>query len=407
MSPREALADSERMTGSDNTKQPGSVSATFRDFWVHRPARPLRGGKVAGVSAALGRRYGIDPVLIRVAFVVGAFYGGAGFVLYLLGWLLLPKEGELAADGTPTTHPPSGPATVVLVLVLIGAGFGVLHGFSFFGLAIGLGALYLIHRNYGDYTPEKATATSQVPAESASTSATTDQSTLNSNEKPPPRWDPLGAAPFAWDLPEPSEPKQETEPARAIITMVTLALALIAGGMSVALGTSFAVAFAIALAVLGAGMITGSFLRGGNGLIRAAIPVGVLALAFNVIPVDPWYGFADYDEHPATVDSVRPDYRTAAGEVRLDLRELRFSNGQEIRTRAEVGIGDIKVTVPSDANVDVHCASELGSVNCLGSTRDGHKARVNAHSTASSGPGAGHIILDLTAGTGDVEVNRE
>ena len=35
---------------------------------------------------------GVDPVILRVAFVVAAAAGGAGIVLYGLGWLLLPAE---------------------------------------------------------------------------------------------------------------------------------------------------------------------------------------------------------------------------------------------------------------------------------------------------------------------------
>lgn len=51
-------------------------------------------GPVAGVAAGFGRRYGVDPVLVRVAFVVSALFGGAGIVLYLLCWLLLSQNGD-------------------------------------------------------------------------------------------------------------------------------------------------------------------------------------------------------------------------------------------------------------------------------------------------------------------------
>jgi signal transduction histidine kinase len=61
-------------------------------------AAPLRrdpaAGVVAGVAAGLARRLGIDPILVRVAFVAGSFAGGAGFAFYLLGWALLPADGS-------------------------------------------------------------------------------------------------------------------------------------------------------------------------------------------------------------------------------------------------------------------------------------------------------------------------
>ena len=55
-------------------------------------ARDLDKRVIAGVCAGLGRRMGVDPVILRVAFVVAAAAGGAGIVLYGLGWLLLPAE---------------------------------------------------------------------------------------------------------------------------------------------------------------------------------------------------------------------------------------------------------------------------------------------------------------------------
>lgn len=55
--------------------------------------RPRRGeGRViAGVCAALGRRFGVSTTLIRVLFVIAAFTG-AGELVYLIAWLLFPKR---------------------------------------------------------------------------------------------------------------------------------------------------------------------------------------------------------------------------------------------------------------------------------------------------------------------------
>lgn len=54
-------------------------------------------GLVAGVLAGLGERVGIDPVILRVAFVVVAVAsGGIALLAYLVAWAALP-----AADGRP------------------------------------------------------------------------------------------------------------------------------------------------------------------------------------------------------------------------------------------------------------------------------------------------------------------
>jgi signal transduction histidine kinase len=54
--------------------------------------RDLDNRVVAGVCAGIGRRIGLDPVILRVAFVVAAAAGGVGILLYGLAWLLIPAE---------------------------------------------------------------------------------------------------------------------------------------------------------------------------------------------------------------------------------------------------------------------------------------------------------------------------
>jgi phage shock protein PspC (stress-responsive transcriptional regulator) len=49
---------------------------------------------VAGVAAGLARYLGVDVMIIRLAFVVLAIFGGAGIPLYLAGLLLIPEEGS-------------------------------------------------------------------------------------------------------------------------------------------------------------------------------------------------------------------------------------------------------------------------------------------------------------------------
>jgi phage shock protein PspC (stress-responsive transcriptional regulator) len=49
---------------------------------------------LGGVAGGLARYFGVDPTLVRVAFVVATFIGGAGVPLYLAGLLLIPDEGS-------------------------------------------------------------------------------------------------------------------------------------------------------------------------------------------------------------------------------------------------------------------------------------------------------------------------
>lgn len=60
------------------------------------PARRLyrdpAAGMIGGVCEGLGRRFGIDPVWLRVAYVVAFLSFGIGIVPYLVAWLVLPKR---------------------------------------------------------------------------------------------------------------------------------------------------------------------------------------------------------------------------------------------------------------------------------------------------------------------------
>ncbi|MDQ1723569.1 MAG: hypothetical protein QOG52_597, partial [Frankiaceae bacterium] len=59
--------------------------------------RPLTGRYVGGVAAGIARWFGLDPLLVRVAFVVLSLFGGSGFLLYGLAWAIVPEDG--ATDG--------------------------------------------------------------------------------------------------------------------------------------------------------------------------------------------------------------------------------------------------------------------------------------------------------------------
>ena len=76
---------------------------------------------VAGVAGGLGRYLGVDPVIIRVAFVVLAVSGGSGLLLYLIGMIAIQEErpGEIPHDA-----PPADQHTGVMILggVLVIAG---------------------------------------------------------------------------------------------------------------------------------------------------------------------------------------------------------------------------------------------------------------------------------------------
>jgi phage shock protein C len=49
---------------------------------------------LAGVAAGIAGYLGVDVTIIRIAFVVFTFLGGAGIPAYLACLLLIPEEGS-------------------------------------------------------------------------------------------------------------------------------------------------------------------------------------------------------------------------------------------------------------------------------------------------------------------------
>lgn len=77
---------------------------------------------LGGVAGGLGAYFGIDPVIVRLVFVVLALAGGGGVLAYLIAWIVIPEAPE---DGMPAPER-SGSSTPVLAgLVLVALG-GVL-----------------------------------------------------------------------------------------------------------------------------------------------------------------------------------------------------------------------------------------------------------------------------------------
>jgi phage shock protein PspC (stress-responsive transcriptional regulator) len=54
--------------------------------------RSLTDRKIAGVAGGLGEYFVIDPLLLRLAFVILLVAGGGGFLLYLILWIVTPDN---------------------------------------------------------------------------------------------------------------------------------------------------------------------------------------------------------------------------------------------------------------------------------------------------------------------------
>jgi phage shock protein C len=80
---------------------------------------------VAGVCGGVGRYLGVDPVLLRIAFIILALANGLGVVAYVVAWVAIPEEQPDQPPGPPseprreTGRLVLGGSLVVLGLVLL------------------------------------------------------------------------------------------------------------------------------------------------------------------------------------------------------------------------------------------------------------------------------------------------
>jgi phage shock protein C len=72
-----------------------------------RLMRSSRDKKIAGVCAGIAEYFDLDPTLVRVLWLIAIFFGGTGFLLYIILWIVLP-----VAPATTTMSVPGSPAQV-------------------------------------------------------------------------------------------------------------------------------------------------------------------------------------------------------------------------------------------------------------------------------------------------------
>lgn len=235
-----------------------------RRMWTTRPVRLPRSQSpntwFFGVCEGIAVRYQVSPVLVRLVVGLSVTLGGLGLWFYLVALLVMPRYGVplspvevlLKNERDPRYTPDRevGTRTLIIGIILlvlggIGRG-GVTLGGVVGGVVVTAVAWWLLHQRL---PVPPAGLTTPVTPEQDATYRGVDLGTLTPAEgftpprTTPPSWDPLGTAPFAWDLPEPPEPTPPTRPRRSawrrlgsVVLGVVLALVLAFVALVVALG---------------------------------------------------------------------------------------------------------------------------------------------------------------------------
>jgi phage shock protein PspC (stress-responsive transcriptional regulator) len=382
---------------------------------------------VAGVCGGLGDYFDVDPVIFRIAFVVLAFVGGAGFLLYPAAWLLLPEEGHQRSIGEAWVQKGRRGHLIPIALIVIGA--LVLSGdllsrhhdggIGFAIVAIVIGAL-LLRRHPTPPPPSPSTAYpwSPPPPEPEPEGGTDRTEQFDRTEHlpteplssppppltPPPLAPPSGGGGASWG-PEADELRP---PKGRSLAGIVLSVLLIGAGVVGLLRAADVVSVGIpvflagALIFVGIALLISAWAGGTGGLIAIGVVLTVALAIASVVRVPLSGGWGEQRWVPSSPEEVHTYYKHGAGDVVIDLSHVAFPREGQL-VRARLGAGHLRVVVPAQARATVTAHAGAGDLWLFGR----HENGLDVDSSAASGNvDQGTVRLNLEVGAGQVEVVR-
>ncbi len=85
------LGNPEDMSDNGPTSSKGRQSRRYRRMYRNPDQRII-----GGVCSGLGAYFGIEPVIVRILFIILAFLGALGIILYLILYIVLPEARTTA-----------------------------------------------------------------------------------------------------------------------------------------------------------------------------------------------------------------------------------------------------------------------------------------------------------------------
>ena len=295
---------------------------------------------LAGVAGGLGRYFDLSPTFFRIAFVILTLVGGAGILIYVAAALVIPDEGrtDSIASEALRRHRDrpwllAGVALVAIAVVSLvaQADFWPNSGFAWTLLLLGGAAIVIAQRRGNDGEPAPETGT---------------------------------------EVRAPRQPSLFL-PVFGLLLAGAGALALLE-----ATGTDVPWTIALAVAAIGIGAVVaaGAFLhRRTGGLVVVGIILATLAVTVSVIDVRLDGPIGDRTFRPFDAANVQRDYDVAIGSLNVDLTNADLSSDRELD--ANVGIGKLRVVVPSGIAVDRRRTASAGDVVVFGAVKTTERTR--------------------------------
>jgi len=347
---------------------------------------------IGGVAGGLGDYLNVDPILLRAGFAGLMIFGGAGLVLYVLGWLLIPAAGQdesitQAALRLVARRLGRVGAIVLMLAVVVVispwvadryAGGIYIQAEVFWALALALiGMVLLLPR--GQSVPGGAGAAGAAAGAADGLAAPLPRVDRRPRERSPLGWYILAGAFLV---------------VGALAVVDTVAVVRVLPGQY----------FGAGLLAVGFGLVVGSWWGRARRLILFCLIVLPLAAtsAFLTVPLE---GGVSVDEfRPQAIGEVRPEYRLVGGGLLLDLTDME-PGAHPVAIAASVGVGGLLVIVPDDARVTVDARVEGGRLSLLDRQ---HIGTGLADRVERPGDGTGHSLeLALEAGLGWIRVESE
>jgi phage shock protein PspC (stress-responsive transcriptional regulator) len=313
---------------------------------------------IGGVGGGLAQHLGADPLLVRFGIgLLVVITGGAGLLLYVAAWLLVPDAA--VAAGQPVPPPRSRTATIlgvgaliVLVCIVLPGGFLVgwfAAPFALLALA-GLAVWWLVLG---------------IPVER------TGRGVL------------LGVA-------------------LGVTVLIVAGLLFFAGAAGVA-GGGGAVVAAVVLAA-GLTLVASAFVRPLRWLIVPALALGLGAGTAVAAGVEDVGGSTGEEFHrPATAADIRPHYELGAGHLVIDLRNTQLTG--EHRIDLDLGAGQAEVLVPEGTCVATDLHAGIGALALFDRGTGGIDVdRVDGGRAPAGTP---RVVVTGDVGLGVIEIDHE
>ncbi len=425
-----------------------------------RLERPRNDRVVAGVAAGIANHYNVGVGWVRLGFVVSSLFGGFGVLMYLLGWVGLPEEGEADSLASSKVRDVEGArswlglAFIVLAVVIILSESRLVSPGLLWASALVLAGVLLYRgdlpetigrsRAGGDHRPppdddepsrggtplDDGPPTDELPPAlpdagddgeagdgadgttptgvAAATAGIGD--TVDLVPPPPPSGGDEIPPPSPPPPPVPA-PRREAEPSRprrrrsllGRFTMATMLIVLGVMGLFHAADVIEPTArqyVAAAVVTVGLGLVVGTWWGRAHTLIFFGILLLPLLAGATLVRVPLDGGFGDPVYRPATAADVADEYRLIGGELTLDLGDIDLDAGP-VAVELTNAFGSLEVIVPRDAGVTITARVGAGDLSLPGLDANG----VDVERSLVL-EGEGDLTLDIEVGFGEIRVLR-